>query len=61
MSSQKPHQKPAQAQFDAKDNEKALRQHHLERLARLFRDVGESEDDRYLLNLMTRYRTAESS
>lgn len=41
---------------DPKAQEAALRQHHQQRLARLFRHVGESADDRYLLDLMTRYR-----
>jgi hypothetical protein len=31
------------------------------RLERLFRCIGESEDDQFLFNLMTRYRAAESS
>jgi|GEM_PF-2897619 len=61
MSQQNPPQQFLHAQLYTQDNEEALRQHHLERLARLFRHVGESEDDRYLLNLMIRYRTVESS
>jgi hypothetical protein len=31
------------------------------RLERLFRRIGESEDDRFLFNLMTRYRATEAS
>ncbi len=40
----------------AKDQEAALRQRQQERLARLFRQVGDSADGRYLLQIMTRYR-----
>lgn len=41
---------------DVHGQEAALRQHHQERLARLFRHVGEGADDRYLCDLMARYR-----
>lgn len=41
--------------------EAVLRQHHRERLARLFRRVGEGADDRYLLEIMTQYRGVEPS
>lgn len=34
----------------------ASHQQRQERLARLFRQCGDSADDRYLLHLMTRYR-----
>ena len=61
MSHQNPSQKFLHAQLTTQDNKETLHQHHLERLARLFRHVGESKDDRYLLNLMIRYRTVESS
>lgn len=37
------------------------RQQHQERLTRLFRHTGDSQDDRYLLNLMMRYRDIEPS
>jgi hypothetical protein len=33
-----------------------LSQQHQERLARLFRLVGDSADERYLLDIMARYR-----
>jgi hypothetical protein len=46
---------------DANTQMLKLRQHHLERMARLFRHAGESADDRYLRDLMTRYRGLESS
>ena len=61
MSHQNQPQKFLHAQLTTQDNKETLRQHHLQRLARLFRHVGESDDDRYLLNLMIRYRTVESS
>lgn len=34
----------------------ALRQHQQERLAHLFRRVGDGADDRYLQDLIARYR-----
>lgn len=37
------------------------RQHHQQRLTRLFRQSGASGDERYLRELMTRYRGAEPS
>lgn len=47
--------------LDTEEQKAALRQHHQERLSRLFRLVGESADDRYLLDIMTRYRGMEPS
>ncbi|MDO8252777.1 MAG: hypothetical protein Q7T78_24080 [Rhodoferax sp.] len=52
---------PAPAPLDASAQAAMLRQHHRERLARLFRHAGESADDRYLLDLMTRHRGLEPS
>ena len=46
---------------DLKAQEGALRQHHKERLTRLFRHIGESADDHYLMDIMTRYRGLEPS
>lgn len=46
---------------DLKAQEAALRQHHTVRLARLFRHIGESAEDRYLMDIMTRYRGLEQS
>lgn len=37
----------------------APRRQHQERLTRLFRQSGDSADDRYLLHLMTRYREVD--
>jgi hypothetical protein len=34
----------------------ALRLHHRERLTRLFRHIGDSADDHYLLGIVHRYR-----
>lgn len=51
----------APTQPDANTQVVKLRQHHRERLARLFRHAGESADDRYLLDLITRYRGLEPS
>ena len=45
-----------QANPDLQAQEAALRQHHQERLARLFRHVGDAADDRHLQDLMVRYR-----
>jgi hypothetical protein len=70
MSRQQPHLPLAPAKADmmlARDlldiegQQAALRQHHQsqqhqERLARLFRLVGDSADERYLLDIMARYR-----
>ncbi len=44
---------------DGEARQVALRQHHRERLRRLFRLVGDSEDDHYLLGIMRRYRGLE--
>lgn len=52
---------PAPALLDASAQAVTLRQHQRERLARLFRHAGDGADDRYLLNLMTRYRGLEAS
>jgi hypothetical protein len=46
--------------LDSEEQKAALRQHHQERLARLFRLVGDSADERYLLNVMARYRGLEA-
>jgi hypothetical protein len=46
---------------DADARQVALRRHHQERLARLFRRVGDSADDRYLIDVMRRYRGIEPS
>lgn len=46
---------------DLQTQEAALRQHHRERVARLFRHVSDNVDDRYLLDIVTRYRKVESS
>lgn len=51
---------PTQA-TDIKSLEAAQRQHHKERLARLFRHVGENPDGRHLMNLMAHYREVELS
>jgi uncharacterized protein YfeS len=51
--------KPAAPNANAQ--EAALRQYHRERLARLFRHIGDNADDRYLLDLMTHYRGLEAS
>ncbi|MDO8767110.1 MAG: hypothetical protein Q7K57_00060 [Burkholderiaceae bacterium] len=51
----------APALRDASAQAAMLRQHHRERLARLFRHAGESADDRYLLDLVTRYRGLDPS
>lgn len=47
--------------LDASAQAATLRQHQHERLARLFRHAGESADDRYLLDLVTRYRGLDPS
>ena len=47
---------PQQQAADIKADEVALRQHHQARMARLFRHGGNSADDCYLRDLMTRYR-----
>ena len=39
----------------------ALQQRQQARLARLFRHVGDNADDRYLRELLTRYRGGEPS
>lgn len=39
----------------------ARRQHHKERLARLFRHTGESTEGRYLMDILTCYRGAKPS
>jgi hypothetical protein len=49
----------APAWLDTSAQEAARRQHHRERLTRLFRRIGDSADDRYLLELMRRYRGVE--
>ncbi len=46
---------------DLQTQEAALRLHHHERLARLFRHVSDNADDRYLRDIVTRYRKVESS
>lgn len=51
---------PTQA-TDLKVLEAAQRRHHKERLARLFRHVGENPDGHHLMNLMARYREVELS
>ena len=38
-----------------------LQQHQQARLARLFRHAGDNADDRYLRELLTRYRGGEPS
>lgn len=68
MSSPERHQPPEHAKVDmflvhdpvdAEALQVALRQHHQERLRRLFRHVGDSADDHYLLGIMRRYRELE--
>lgn len=49
----------AHAPHDAGVQPATLRQHQHERLASLFRRAGEGADDRYLLDMMTRYRGIE--
>lgn len=47
--------------LDVKDQTTALRQHHRERLARLFRHASHSADDGYLRDIMARYRELDPS
>jgi len=53
--------RPMRAALDTSTQAATLRQHQQERLAHLFRRAGESADDRYLLDMMTRYRGIETS
>lgn len=50
----------AHGSTDIKQQKAALRPHHRERLTRLFRHVGDTPDERYLLDIMTRYRRIEA-
>ncbi|WP_296447249.1 hypothetical protein [Rhodoferax sp. UBA5149] len=52
---------PQSPTVDLQAQKTALRQYHQERLARLFRHIGNSADDRYLLDIMSRYRGSEPS
>lgn len=47
---------PQAQSIDHEAQNAVLRQHHRERLARLFRHAAQNPDDRFLLALMTRYR-----
>ena len=46
---------------DFKAQEAAQRQHHKERLAQLFRHIGETPEGRSLMNLMAHYRKIDPS
>jgi hypothetical protein len=50
-----------QQSADTKPQDAARRQHHKERLAKLFRHIGKSPEGRRLLDILTRYREAEPS
>lgn len=52
---------PTGAASDSDDPPTVQRHHHQERLTRLFRHTGDGADDRYLLNLMMRYRGIKPS
>lgn len=56
MSQPEPQPTPAGARPTTPDQPVALRQQQQERLAHLFRRVGTGADDRYLQDLIARYR-----
>jgi predicted mannosyl-3-phosphoglycerate phosphatase (HAD superfamily) len=61
MKQQEPRLPPMAAQAQAQTGDDrarpvALRQYHQQRVARLFRQVGEGAEDLYLQDLIVRYR-----
>jgi hypothetical protein len=52
---------PPQPQAADVKARESSRQPHQERLARLFRHVGSGADDRYLMDIMGRYRGIKAS